>query len=385
MRGRLFEHAAIAGFAELPVTRTAEQSTRDLIAEVVSTLLVDTGLSTDAVDGLAVGSFTLPPDHAANLARWLGLEVRWLAPQEPGGVGALSAVMAAARAVEAGDADVVLCVGADALDTDSLRRLSARFSREVADWLAPVGAHSANAIFALLQDRYMHDFDVTRADIGRVAVHQRSLGARNPLALFTEPLTLEEYLSAPPVAAPIHLFDCVHPGSGAGAVIVTRTDEAPGPTVPILGGGEAHHHARAPSARTLGWRSFVPELLAALGLAHDDIDVLQLYDDYPVMVLWQLEELGFCERGSAATFVRATDLTPEGPLSLNTGGGMLACGQAGAAGGYVPLIEGARQAAGQAAQRQRGTVDHILVSGLGMISYGFPLSVGALVLGGSVA
>ena len=58
---------------------------------------------------------------------------------------------------------------------------------------------------------------------------------------------------------------------------------------------------------------------------------LQTYDDYPVATVFQIEDLGFCEKGEGKTLVRSRDLTVAGDFPLNTCGGQLSCGQAGAA------------------------------------------------------
>lgn len=228
----------------------------------------------------------------------------------------------------------------------------------------------------------MNEFDVSREEIGRVAVLQRANGARNPLALLSDAITMDDYLAAPPVVAPLHLFDCVQPGSGASAVVICQADRAPRPESPrLLAGAELHNLASDLSARTLGWSAFIEPLLGAAGIRRGDLDVLELYDDYPLMVLWQLEELGFCKPGTGARFLREHDLSLEGSPSLNTGGGMLAIGQAGAAGGYVPVVEAIRQLFGDGGARQKTSVEYALASALGMLGYGLPLSVGALIAG----
>lgn len=380
MNVRRFEDAAITGYGELPVRlRGEERETVELLGEAAAEAVERAGTTMRDVDGLAVGGFTLAPDRAVHVAARLGLRLEWLAPQDPGGSGGVSAVLSAARAVAAGDASTVLCVAGDVLDAGALRELGATFSADTRDWLAPIGAEAANVTFALLADDYLRAHGVRREDIGVVSVLQRRQGAANPAAVLRESIELDEYLSAPPVAEPLHLLDCVRPGSGAAAVVVQRV-AAERDGVRILAGAERHHEADSWPPRALGWESFADDLFAAAGCRREDIELLELYDDYPFMVLWQLEELGFCERGRGAAFVRDRDLGLARPPALNTGGGMLACGQAGAAGGYLPLVEAVRQLRGEGGDRQVPDARRALVSGLGMINYGAPLSVGALVL-----
>ena len=69
-------------------------------------------------------------------------------------------------------------------------------------------------------------------------------------------------------------------------------------------------------------------------------------------------------------------------MPLNTSGGQLSVGQAGAAGGYLGLVEAIRQLTGQALGRGRSSNARLgLVSGFGMINYDRGLCTGAAILG----
>lgn len=383
MSVRTFEDVAVCGYAELPVVKDSEHPTRSLLGQAIAGALKDAGLSVGDVDGLALGSFTLPPDRPVNAAAALGLDLQWLAPQEPGGASGISALLAAARAIEAGDAEVVVCAAADALTTGALREMVSQFNADTRDWLAPIGFAGPNGIFALLQARHMHEYGTTRAQLGRVSVVQREHGSLNPAAMFREPVTLEEYLDSRPIVEPLHLLDCVHPGCGASAIVVTTAERARSlgrGGVAALGGAERINHSAGGSLR-FGWEEFADDLYEAAGTGPHEFDAVEFYDDYPIMVCCQFEELGFCEPGTGGSFLEETDLRFDGELPLNTGGGMLACGQAGAAAGYTPLVEAIRQLRGEAESRQVPDPHKVLVSGLGMVGYNRPLTTGAMVLG----
>ena len=111
-----------------------------------------------------------------------------------------------------------------------------------------------------------------------------------------------------------------------------------------------------------------------------DIDLIQTYDDYPVISLMQFEDLGFCPKGQAAAFLRAKDLTTTGDLPHNTSGGQLSAGQAGAAGGFIGLVEALRQVTDQAGPTQVKDAQTALVSGFGMINYDRGLCSAAAIL-----
>src|SRR5687768_18100297 len=102
-----------------------------------------------------------------------------------------------------------------------------------------------------------------------------------------------------------------------------------------------------------GWALERDALYAQAGCGPHDMDFLQTYDDYPVISLMQLEDLGFCAKGEGPAFVRRHGFTWDGDFPLNTCGGQLSAGQAGAAGGFLGMVEAVRQLTGQAAGRQR--------------------------------
>ena len=105
------------------------------------------------------------------------------------------------------------------------------------------------------------------------------------------------------------------------------------------------------------------------GIKHGDISFLELYDDYIIVVYLQIEDLGFCAKGDLGFFER-TDFTINGQLPIQTGGGMINCGQPSTAGGTIHLIEAVRQLRGEGDQRQVAGAKIGLVTGLGVLPYG---------------
>ena len=103
------------------------------------------------------------------------------------------------------------------------------------------------------------------------------------------------------------------------------------------------------------------------GMGIRDIDAAQIYDCYTITVLMTLEDAGFCAKGKGQRFILDTDLTHDGSFPLNTHGGQLGMGQAGAAGGMTQVVEAARQIMGRAEARQVSTCDNVYVSGTGGI------------------
>jgi acetyl-CoA acetyltransferase len=134
------------------------------------------------------------------------------------------------------------------------------------------------------------------------------------------------------------------------------------------------------SELSAGWETLAEELWAETALRPTDIDLVELYDDYPIAVALQLEGYGFCGRGEAGPYLERIDLSPTGELPLNTGGGQLSVGQAGAGGGLIHVTEAVQQLQHEAGGRQVAAARRALVSGYGYISYGRGLCTAAAVL-----
>jgi acetyl-CoA acetyltransferase len=380
-----YDDIALVAPVTVPYVRYSIRSAHWFVARALRMLVERSGLAKDAIDGACVSSFSLGPDSAIGLMQHVGLSPRWLDWLPLGGASGTSAVRRAARAVQAGDADVVACIAADTNHVDSFRQTLASFSLFARDAVYPYGAGGPNASFAFLTDHYMRTYGATRADFGKLAVAQRENALRNPNALFRKPLTLEEYLSARPVAEPIHLFDCVMPCAGAEGFLVMHRDRARDlglPWVSVLGTIERHNgHPDDPIQFRGGWARDCDDLYAQAGLRPADVDVFQPYDDYPVISTMQLEDLGFCAKGEGPDFVRGHGFTFDGSFPFATSGGQLSAGQAGCAGGYIGFTETMRQLCGEAGERQVRDARVGLVSGFGMINFDRGLASGAVLLG----
>jgi acetyl-CoA acetyltransferase len=87
------------------------------------------------------------------------------------------------------------------------------------------------------------------------------------------------------------------------------------------------------------------------------------------MVGVQLEGYGFCPDGGCGRFFEETDVSIQGALPLNTGGGQLSCGQSGAGGGMIGVVEAVQQLQREAGARQVENAAVALVSGFGLVSY----------------
>ncbi len=378
------DDVGLIGYGSSVYEKGCSQPTFGYLADAAAACLASSGLAKSDIDGLALSSFMAPPDNAVTLAEYLGLELAWAHVFTAGGAGPAATIMDAVRAVEAGVANCVMCLGGDGRTMADFRKAISRFTPVVGNYAAPLGFGGMNGFFAMIQRRHMHEYGTKREQLGRIAVAQRANALRSPQSLFKKPLSLDEYLNARLIADPLRLFDCPMPASGADAILVAPLDRAlPGKGVKILSGFQRHNHLPGEvSPLRFGWEAFRDRLFNEAGVGHGDLDFVQAYDDYPIMVSIQLEDLGFCEKGEVGTFLENHTMTFDGDLPLNTGGGQLSCAATAGGGGLIGTLEAVCQLRGEAGERQVRNARLGLISGFGMVSYGHGLSASAMILQG---
>jgi len=368
----------------IPYRRYSTNSAQWWLGRALHELAKRARLRPSDIDGLAVSSFTLGPDTAVGLTQHFGVSPRWLDHIPFGGASGIVALRRAARAVQAGDADIVACIAGDTNHVDSFRKTLSTFSRFAQDAVYPYGSGGANASFALITKHYMNTYGASREDFAKICIAQRDNALSIPHAMMKKKLTLDDYMTARPIADPIHLFDCVMPCAGAEGLLICREDVARSlrlDFVRILSSIERHNaFASDPIQIRGGWAVDREDLWSMAGLAPDAVDFVQTYDDYPVIVMMQFEDLGFCAKGEGPDFVRSHTFTNDGSFPHNTSGGQLSGGQAGAGGGLLGLVEAIRQLIGKPLGSPVRDARTCVVSGFGMINYDRGLSSGAAIL-----
>ncbi len=388
MRRAGYEGIAVCAPITVPYVRYSIRAAHWFLAQAFKQLIERTGIAKEQIDGLCVSSFTLTPDTAVGLTQHLGVTPRWLDHIPMGGASGVVALRRAARAVGSGDAEIVACIAGDTNHVDSFRLMLGSFSQFARDAVYPYGAGGPNASFAFLTSHYMRTCGARREDFGKLCVAQRENALNHPHALFKKPLTLAEYLNARPIAEPLHLFDCVMPCAGAEGFLVMREERARDLGLPharILATIERHNaFAADPIQLRGGWEMDRDDLYAQASVRPQDIDFLESYDDYPVIAMMQIEGLGFCAKGEGPAFVRSHTFTADGSFPTNTSGGQLSVGQAGAAGGYLGMVEAVRQLTGQPLGAAVKDAKIGLVSGFGMINYDRGLCSGAAILAAGI-
>src|SRR5262249_36914512 len=179
-------------------------------------------------------------------------------------------------------------------------------------------------------------------------------GQHNPHALLREVVTVEEVVSSPIIADPLHRLDCCVITDGGGAIVVTKPEVAKSlkrPLVRVLGAGEAVKHQMGGKV-DLTYTGAVwsgPAAFAEAGVTPSDVKYVSIYDSFTITVLITLEDLGFCPKGQGGKLVADGNLiSGVGRLPFNTDGGGLCNNHPGNRGGLTKVVEAVRQLRGEA-------------------------------------
>ncbi len=157
----------------------------------------------------------LAPDNTATLAEHLGMTLSWGYLGTFGGAAQVIGLQRAVRAIEAGDAETVVLVAADAYSVSAHVSLMDDFNSGMREYLIPYGMGGANGLFATLEQRHRFEYGTKREQLGKLAVTQRQNASLNPNAMLREPMTIDDYLNARVICDPIRLYDCVLPCGAA--------------------------------------------------------------------------------------------------------------------------------------------------------------------------
>jgi acetyl-CoA acetyltransferase len=375
----LERRAVISGIGQSAIGRPLDRTDIDITVEACLAAVADAGLTRDDIDGLSTypgmgaGTPGFAGPSSPEVQDALRLRLNW---HDGGGEGAgqMRALIAACLAVAAGLARHVLVYrtvsestaqgsgGRQGIGGGGGGGGVPRFSGFL-QWSLPFGAVSAVNWIAQVAQRRMYEFELTREQLGQIALNARRNAADNPSAIYRQPMDLADYLDARMISTPLCLFDCDAPCDGSTAFVVSHRDYAPDTPHPAC-------HVNAVGTALRGrpsWDQFDdPTSMAARDAAASmwertelrptDVDVAQLYDGFSILAMVWLEALGFCGRGESGPFVAdGTAIGRAGVLPLNTAGGQLSGGRLH---GFGLIHEACVQLRGEGGERQvyrRGT------------------------------
>ncbi len=354
---------AIVAIADTQVGSVPHMSPTQLCVDAACKAMADAGISKDQVDGLLTCNAMAEPYmyHSEMIAEYLQIFPRYCLSVGAGGGTTYSLVHHASTAILAGLCETVLIATADSMRTGLSKEQAFALMSSAGhpQFESPYGP-SIPAFYALIAQAHQHRYGTTAEQMAAVAVNARNYAAKNPAAQKRDLISIDDVLASRMIADPLHLLDCSVVSDGGAAIIVTSAERAqdfPNTPAYVLGVGEGHSHEHISQAQSLtssaaaqaGGRAY-----AMAGVQPKEIDVAELYDCFTPVLLIELEDLGFCEKGEAGDFVLAGELGPDGSLPTNTHGGLLSHCHPGNPGSMFALTESVKQLRGESTSQING-------------------------------
>jgi acetyl-CoA acetyltransferase len=381
----LERRAAITGIGQSEVGRRLGRDPMALTVDACLDAIADAGLTRADIDGLSTypgamlsGAPGFSGAGITDVQDALRLNLNWYC----GGIefpGQLGAVINACMAVATGLANHVLCFRTvwESTAQGGGRRAgigaggggSFRASGTM-QWTLPYGAASAANWIAMMAQRHFHEYGTTREQLAWIALNARRNAARNPKAIYREPLRLEQYLAARIISTPFVLYDCDVPVDGSTAFVVSRRERARDLRSPLIGveavGCALHGRPswdQFDDLTTMALRDAAKMLWTRTDLRPGDVDVAELYDGFSFIALCWLEALGFCRQGEGGAFIDGgARIALDGEIPLNTHGGQLSAGRLH---GFGFLHEAVVQLRGEGGERQVAGTPAVAIAGAG--------------------
>ncbi len=340
----------------------------NLAVDACETAIADAGLELGDIDGISCWPFAqvgVGHDKSSasptDLKNSLGLKINWYSTGS--GPAQYASIINAIGAIAAGYCNHVLCYRAEGerwVPTYGRQFLDGRLPTNLEAhnvWTLPYWAPSAANWIAFNANHHMAATGLTREQMGMIPINQRKCAALNENAIYREPLTLDQYMSARMITTPFCLYDCDVPIDGSAAVIVSRADAVPAskrPAVRFEAIGSAIHDHDSWFQRTdfpnMAMNDAAKMLWERTDLRPKDLSTAHLYDGFTWLTVLWLEALGITKPGETGSFLEGgQNIALDGVLPLNTNGGQLSEGRLHA---FNHLLESVRQLRGEAGERQ---------------------------------
>ncbi len=349
--------ASIVGAFEHPTRKATDKSLYQLHAEVAHGALKDAGLSLSDVDGYICAAGDTPGLGPISMIDYLNIQPKYFDSTDIGGCSYQMHVDHAARAIAAGQCNIVLITlagrpRAEGMATGTAAR-ALNPAQPDAQWEFPYSPTIVN-MYAMAAKRHMHEFGTTSEQLAWIKVAASQHAQHNPNAMLQKVVTVDDVVNSPMIADPLHRLDCCVISDGGGALIVTKPEIAKTlnrPVVNVIGSG---YTVKGQNGGDLDitWGAGAisgPRAFEEAGVKPADIKYASIYDSFTVTVLVTIEDLGFCEKGEGGKFVADGGLiSGVGKLPFNTDGGGLCNNHPGNRGGMTKVIEAVRQVRGEA-------------------------------------
>lgn len=281
-----------------------------------------------------------------------------------------TALMLARQAVLSGAVECVLAVGFEQMRPGALgavwddRTSPLLLMEDQLESIMPGVSPAPNAhrLFGAAATAYIEMSGANPDLFAKVAVKTRNHAANNPLAIFRDPLSVEQVMESP-IIFPPHLrrLEACPPSCGAAAAIICSDGFARKQGlkrgVKILAQAMAtDREVRNQNAIDLSGadmtRNAAGQVYEEAGIGPEDIPIIELHDCFTSNEVITYEGLGLCVSGGAEQLVDDGENTYGGKWVVNPSGGLMSKGHPLGATGLAQCYELVTQLRSEAKARQ---------------------------------
>ena len=208
--------------------------------------------------------------------------------------------------------------------------------------------------YAAFARSHMERYGTTKEQFARIAVKNHYHGSLNPHAQYREVYTLEDILTAPPVAEPLTRLMCSPIGDGAAATVLVSPEIARQMTTKpvwvkasVLNSGFDRKPGEDDVTTVTAKKAY-----EQAGVGPEDLNVLEVHDASAPAELVLYEELGLCAEGEGGALIDSKATYFDGPKAVNPSGGLISKGHPIGATGMAQIYEIFSQLRGEAGDRQ---------------------------------
>lgn len=389
-RRKLDRGVAVVGAGMSQFGMFKDKDSKDVFAEAFTGMIesVDKGFSPDDIDALYLGNFS--NDFFMHQAHW-GPIISDLTGHTPKPAtrteGACASSALAFRegvfAIASGFYDMVLVGGVEEMSKRSTEEVAEGLALALAPYESRVGFTFPGA-FGAVATAYFAKYGAIHEHLMNITIKSHNNARLNPKAQF--PLSIRDMMNAkierakkkgipvptwedekdflrditanPVIAWPMYLYDCCPISDGASCMLLVGEEIAKNFTddplyVAGIGQGSGRgFHSCDDLTYFEATRYAASEAYEMSGFKPEDIQFSEVHDCFSIAELVHMEDLGFCKTGQAYKVVEEGMTRLDGPIPINTSGGLKCKGHPVGATGTSQLYEVWKQLRGEAGERQ---------------------------------
>ena len=363
--------SCITGWAHSKFGVNSEQTSENMIADVVEKAIEHAEISAKEIDAIFVATFNngfQKQDFHGALPAVSQSDLRYVPAMRVENACATgsAAIHTAMNAIEAKKAKTTLVVGVEKMTDVSSERvgdilLGASYRPEEGDTKG-----GFTGVFATIAKSYFQKYGDKSDILAKIAAKNHENGCANPFAHMQKKLDFEFCNSVseknPYVAEPLRRTDCSMVSDGAAALIIQDIDLALSAKRAIAFRSRRHVNDILPLSKREktefeGARQAWQHALQDAKITLDDLSFVETHDCFTIAELIEYEAMGLTNIGEGYKAIEEGWVHKNGKLPINPSGGLKSKGHPVGATGVSQHVMSAMQLTGEAGDMQIGNAN----------------------------